>query len=172
MVPLGDPRSFVDPFEIDCQMEGAGRWIDSRTWVYDFTRDLPGGLRCRFQLRTGLATQAGKSVIGRATFAFTTGGTSHPGISPQYRLEHRRRSGICPRAGRPANGGFGAATCSIRGGGTPGQEIEARDDRPHSGKTPQTFGATARRSPVMATYCGRGYTRSLGVWIVTRLCRD
>jgi alpha-2-macroglobulin len=26
-------------------MEGAGRWFDSRTWVYDFTRDLPVNLR-------------------------------------------------------------------------------------------------------------------------------
>jgi alpha-2-macroglobulin len=82
MVPLGDPRSLVDPFEIDCYMEGSGRCIDSRTWVYDFARDIPGGLRCRFQLRTGLATQAGKPVIGQATFAFTTGGPAIQALVP------------------------------------------------------------------------------------------
>ena len=82
MVPLGDPRSFVDPFEIDCRMEGAGRWIDSRTWVYDFVRDLPGGLRCRFQLRPGLATQASKPLGGQTTFAFTTGGPSIQTLIP------------------------------------------------------------------------------------------
>jgi len=76
MVPLGDPHSFVDPFEIDCLVDGVSRWIDSRTWVYDFVRDLPGGLRCGFQLRPGLATQAGKPVTGQTTFAFTTGGPS------------------------------------------------------------------------------------------------
>jgi uncharacterized protein YfaS (alpha-2-macroglobulin family) len=76
MVPFGDPRSRVDPFEIDCPEDGVGRWIDSRTWVYDFVRDLPGGIRCRFQLRPGLATQAGKPVAGPTTFAFTTGGPS------------------------------------------------------------------------------------------------
>src|SRR5688500_3471419 len=34
MVPVGDPRSFVDPFEIECSEDGVGRWIDSHTWVY------------------------------------------------------------------------------------------------------------------------------------------
>jgi alpha-2-macroglobulin len=82
MVPLGDPRSFVDPFEIDCRMEGAGRWIDSRTWVYEFARDLPGGLCCRFQLRAGLATQASKPLGGQTTFAFTTGGPSIQALVP------------------------------------------------------------------------------------------
>ena len=76
MVPFGEPRSASDPFEINCPEEGGGRWIDSRTWVYDFVRDLPGGLRCSFQLRSGLATQAGKPVTGQSTFAFTTGGPS------------------------------------------------------------------------------------------------
>jgi hypothetical protein len=74
MVPLGDPRSPIDPFEIDCIEAGVGRWIDSRTWVYDFKRDLPGGLSCRFQVRAGLETQAGKLIAGQMTFAFTTGG--------------------------------------------------------------------------------------------------
>jgi alpha-2-macroglobulin len=76
MVPVGDPRSFIDPFEISCSEEGVGRWIDSHTWVYDFARDLPGGVRCRFQLQPGLATQAGKPVTGQTTFTFTTGGPS------------------------------------------------------------------------------------------------
>jgi hypothetical protein len=76
MVPLGDPRIPVDPFEIACPEDGAGRWIDSRTWVYDFGRDLPGGVRCRFQLRPGLTTQAGKPLTGQTTFRFSTGGPS------------------------------------------------------------------------------------------------
>jgi hypothetical protein len=73
MVTLGDPRSPVDPFEIDCSADGVGRWVDSHTWVYDFARDLPGGIRCRFQLRPGLVTQAGEPVTGQTTFTFTTG---------------------------------------------------------------------------------------------------
>src|SRR5918999_2790069 len=74
MVAFGDPRSPVEPFEIDCAESGTGRWIDSRTWVYDFTRDAPGGLRCQFRLRPGLETQAGKPISGRRVFHFSTGG--------------------------------------------------------------------------------------------------
>jgi alpha-2-macroglobulin len=74
MVAFGDPHSPVEPFEIDCAENGTGRWIDSRTWVYDFTRDAPGGLRCQFRLRPGLVTQAGKPIGGRRVFHFSTGG--------------------------------------------------------------------------------------------------
>jgi alpha-2-macroglobulin len=76
MVPFGDLRNPVDPFAIECPEDGAGRWIDSRTWVYDFTHDLPGGVRCAFKLHPDLVTQAGKPVIGQTTFTFTTGGPS------------------------------------------------------------------------------------------------
>ena len=54
MVPLGDPRDTTAPFEIDCPARGAGRWIDSRNWSYDFDHDLPAGVRCTFKLRAGL----------------------------------------------------------------------------------------------------------------------
>jgi hypothetical protein len=52
MVPLGDPRTTA-PFDIVCS-RGTSRWIDSRTWVHDFVRDLPAGIRCTFSLRPGL----------------------------------------------------------------------------------------------------------------------
>ena len=28
MVPFGDPRAVVDPFEIECPEKGTGRWAD------------------------------------------------------------------------------------------------------------------------------------------------
>src|SRR5215510_13887923 len=70
MVPLGDPRSTIDPFEITCSESGTARWVDSRTWVYDFTHDLPGGMRCTFRLRPHLTSLAGKEVTGQQEFAF------------------------------------------------------------------------------------------------------
>ena len=73
MVSFGDPR-LADPFEIDCAEPGAGRWVDSRTWAYDFKRDLPAGVRCRFQLRSGLTSPTGNTVSGQQTFTFSTGG--------------------------------------------------------------------------------------------------
>src|SRR5215475_5308466 len=53
MVPLGDPRAAVAPFEVKCNEQGASRWIDSFTWSYDFSRDLPAGIGCTFNLRAG-----------------------------------------------------------------------------------------------------------------------
>src|ERR1700677_143890 len=46
MVPLGDPRASVTPFDIDCAPKGSARWIDSFNWSYDFASDLPAGIRC------------------------------------------------------------------------------------------------------------------------------
>src|SRR5512139_40910 len=54
MVPFGDPRGMVDPFEIDCSEKGTGRWADGRNWTYDFERDLPAGVRCEFAVKPGL----------------------------------------------------------------------------------------------------------------------
>src|SRR5262249_22591916 len=73
MVPLGDPRA-VDPFDVTCPEPGAGRWVDSRDWVYDFARDLPAGVLCAFRLRARLTTLSGMAVPGRQEFAFSTGG--------------------------------------------------------------------------------------------------
>jgi hypothetical protein len=44
MVALGDPRAPVDPFTIDCPEKGTSRWVDSRTWSYDFRRIIPAGI--------------------------------------------------------------------------------------------------------------------------------
>src|SRR5687767_7244241 len=74
MVPLGDPRGAPDPFDVTCAEPGTGRWVDSRQWVYDFARDLPAGIACRFRLRAGLQTLAGRAVTGPVDFAFSTGG--------------------------------------------------------------------------------------------------
>src|SRR5512144_2853817 len=51
MVALGDPRPPADPFAIECPVPGTSRWLDVHTWAYDFGRDSPAGLRCRFTLR-------------------------------------------------------------------------------------------------------------------------
>jgi uncharacterized protein YfaS (alpha-2-macroglobulin family) len=74
MVPFGDPRPARDPFDVDCAEKGKGRWVFSRTWAYDFDRDLPAGIRCTFRLRAGLKTLKGKTVGGKRSFTFSTGG--------------------------------------------------------------------------------------------------
>ncbi|MFA5180813.1 MAG: MG2 domain-containing protein [Syntrophales bacterium] len=73
MVPFGDPR-LADPFTVQCPAKGQGRWIDSRTWAYDFTADLPGGVECEFRLQEGVRTLSGATVTGTRNFRFSTGG--------------------------------------------------------------------------------------------------
>lgn len=74
MVPFGDPGRATAPFRIECPAAGSARWIDDRSWVYDFTATLPAGLRCRFELAPGLVTLAGRPLAGTRSFAFSSGG--------------------------------------------------------------------------------------------------
>ncbi len=74
MVPFGDPGHATAPFRIDCPRPGSSRWIDERSWVYDFLSPLPAGLRCRFELAPELKTLAGRPVAGARSFAFSSGG--------------------------------------------------------------------------------------------------
>lgn len=72
MVAFGDPRQ-DDPMSMDCAPAGSGRWIDPRTWTYDFAEDLPGGVRCSFAVKPGVRTLDGEA-IDESTFSFETGG--------------------------------------------------------------------------------------------------
>lgn len=77
MVPFGDPRELA-PFAITCTpadaAAGTGGWADTRNWVYGFERDLPAGVRCEFELISGLKTLKGETVTGDSVFSFSTGG--------------------------------------------------------------------------------------------------
>ncbi|MGH7288335.1 MAG: alpha-2-macroglobulin, partial [Myxococcota bacterium] len=74
MVAFGDPRPRTELFRIDCPEPGLARWVDERSWVYDFARDLPAGVRCRFVLMPELRSLAGARLGGRREFSFDTGG--------------------------------------------------------------------------------------------------
>lgn len=82
MVPLGDPRGSVTPFEIECPEAGTGRWVSSGEWVYDFARDLPAGLRCTFRMRHGLTTLGGRAIESQPEFSFSTGGPAVKAVVP------------------------------------------------------------------------------------------
>ncbi|PZQ23793.1 MAG: alpha-2-macroglobulin [Sphingopyxis macrogoltabida] len=75
MVPLGDPRATA-PAKHDCKVPAEGRWVDTRTWVLEFDRPLPGGQSCHVELRSGLTTARGVNVVGNDRFAIDTGGPS------------------------------------------------------------------------------------------------
>jgi uncharacterized protein YfaS (alpha-2-macroglobulin family) len=90
MVAFGDPRP-PSPFQIDCQPNGEGRWVDSQNWVYDFDTDLESGIRCLFKLQSKLRTLTGKPLSGTQVFLFNTGG---PNIRKSLPGEEYRRSNI------------------------------------------------------------------------------
>ncbi len=53
VVPFGDLR-LPDPVNLQCAgpaAAGAGRWIDDRSWQYDFRESLPPGVRCVVKVR-------------------------------------------------------------------------------------------------------------------------
>ncbi len=73
MVAFGDPR-LGDPFTVQCPAKGQGRWIDSRTWSYDFAADLSGGVECEFRLKEDIKALSGTDISGQKNFRFSTGG--------------------------------------------------------------------------------------------------
>ncbi len=74
MIDFGTGRA-PTPFKVDCPSRGDGRWLDSRTFVYDFVGELPGGFRCTFTL-VQQKNKAGDKIEGPQVFSFDTGGPS------------------------------------------------------------------------------------------------
>jgi hypothetical protein len=83
MLPFGEPR-FLEPFIIKCPEKGQSRWIDGKTWSYNFDKDLPTGIRCEFILKEGLKTLSDDEIKGKNSFSFSTGG---PEITESYPWE-------------------------------------------------------------------------------------
>jgi uncharacterized protein YfaS (alpha-2-macroglobulin family) len=73
MVAFGDLRAPA-PFEVECPVPGQGRWVDARNWAYDFARDLPGAVACRFTLKAAVRDLAGAALGGQREFNVATGG--------------------------------------------------------------------------------------------------
>lgn len=56
-VNFGDPKAPA-PLALSCSdlqaTKGSGRWTSDREWVFEFEADLPPGISCTLQLRSGL----------------------------------------------------------------------------------------------------------------------
>jgi hypothetical protein len=81
MVPLGDPRA-AGPFMVECATAGQGRWVDQRTYVWEFASALPGGQSCSFTLREGLTDLRGAELAGTRTFTVDSGGPKARAVLP------------------------------------------------------------------------------------------
>jgi uncharacterized protein YfaS (alpha-2-macroglobulin family) len=82
MVPYGDPRSPSDPLLVTCPVAGTARWVDARSWVYDFVTTLPGGMTCTIRQRPDLADLAGKPLPRSPEVTFSTGGPAVESTTP------------------------------------------------------------------------------------------
>jgi len=66
------------PLRLSCNdteaAAGHGRWVNERSWVFDFSQLLPPGVRCTVQVAPGFRATDGKALAGQQSFAFQTGG--------------------------------------------------------------------------------------------------
>lgn len=62
--------------------KGAGRWLNERTWVFDFEDDLVPGVRCSVQVKSGLKSSKGAEFNGPDRFSFSTGGPFVQAVLP------------------------------------------------------------------------------------------
>ena len=76
MVRAGD-KNVRNPFVVsnNCKGYGAGRWLDTKTWAYQFN-SIPAGLSCHFTLTEGLKNVQGKPVKAYRYYKFTVGDIS------------------------------------------------------------------------------------------------
>lgn len=91
MVPMGDPKAKA-PAEVSCKTTGetqsknypgSARWVDSKTWSYDFNQPLPNGVRCQVVIRSATAL-SGAVVKHSGLYEFSTGGPSVVRYLPRY----------------------------------------------------------------------------------------
>ncbi len=84
-VIVGDSKASA-PLVIRCNdaqaTKGSGRWINERTWSFDFHADLPPGVSCTVQAVPGLMSPKGVALTGALSFGFGTGGPFVKSIWP------------------------------------------------------------------------------------------
>jgi len=77
MVPFG-AADLPAPAAVKCNdataSAGQGRWINDKTWAWDFTDDLPPGVACSVDLKDSLQSTKGTALTGPKHYAFQTGG--------------------------------------------------------------------------------------------------
>ncbi|AXR68936.1 alpha-2-macroglobulin family protein [Leptospira mayottensis] len=81
MIPLGNPKFSLNPFEVRCPLQGVQRWVDDKNWVFEFTELLPGGVECTFETKK-LKSVTGNSLDEGEKFSFNTGGPEMDSSSP------------------------------------------------------------------------------------------
>ena len=84
-VQFGDPKAEA-PFSLSCSdaqvTKGSGRWVTDRSWAFEFENDLPPGVSCNLQVRSGFTSAKGSELTGKTSYTFNTGGPFVQDIQP------------------------------------------------------------------------------------------
>ena len=76
-VNFGDPKAPA-PLSLSCSdaqaTKGSGRWISDREWAFEFENDLPPGVNCTLQVRSGFKSTSGALLTGASSYKFNSGG--------------------------------------------------------------------------------------------------
>ena len=84
-VNFGDPKAPA-PLALNCSdpqaTKGSGRWTSDREWVFEFEADLPPGISCTLQLRSGLKSVSGAAFTGATSYKFNSGGPFVQNLRP------------------------------------------------------------------------------------------
>jgi len=82
VVPFAEGGQAVEPFRVACSASGKARWLDERTWLYEFPSDLSSGISCRFTMRADLVALSGATPSEETEFSFSTGGPAIVSANP------------------------------------------------------------------------------------------
>jgi len=84
-VNFGDPKAEA-PLTLSCSdaqvTKGSGRWVTDRSWAFDFENDLPPGVSCSLQVRSGFKSPKGAELSGANSYKFNTGGPFVQNVQP------------------------------------------------------------------------------------------
>ena len=84
-VNFGDPKADA-PLTLTCSdaqvTKGSGRWVSDRSWVFEFENDLPPGVTCNLQTRSGFKSPKGQDLTGSISYKFNTSGPFVKRIQP------------------------------------------------------------------------------------------
>jgi uncharacterized protein YfaS (alpha-2-macroglobulin family) len=85
VINFGDPKAEA-PLSLSCNdaqaSKGSGRWVTDRVWAFELEQDLPPGVRCTAQLRSGLKSASGAQLAGADSYQFNSGGPFVQSVRP------------------------------------------------------------------------------------------
>ena len=76
-INFGDPKAPA-PLSLICSdaraTKGTGRWISDHEWAFEFENDLPPGVNCSLQVRSGIKSASGSLFWVASSYKFSSGG--------------------------------------------------------------------------------------------------